>query len=33
MTKIDTYRQNLEKQRLVRIDPDWVAACQARLDH
>lgn len=26
-------RQNLEKQRLVRMDPGWVAACQAQLDH
>lgn len=25
-------RQNLAKQRLVRIDPGWVSACQAQLD-
>ena len=25
-------RENLRKQRLVRMDPDWVASCLARLD-
>jgi hypothetical protein len=25
-------RENLQKKRLVRMDPDWVSECLSRLD-